>query len=131
MQDERRTPTKRGGTARSADRRLLECLDQLALGIVTVPRGATVEDQRLPKLHSNLNVRLKVCDLISERRVIAFCINPRLSDRHDLGLSGTRQKRGPLTRLVCGVMRMDPDRRIHPVVLTRDLHRTLRTRNAP
>ena len=131
MQDERRPPTKRGGTTGGADRRLLQCLDQLALGIVTIPRGATVEDQRLPKLHGNLNVRLQVCDLICERGEVAFCINACLSDRHDLRLSGARQESGPLTRLICGVMRMDPDRRIHPVVLTRDLHRTLRTRNAP
>lgn len=84
-----------------------------------------MQDQRLSELHGNLNVRLKVCDLIRERRVVTLCIDPCLSDRHDLGLSGARQKGGTLTRLICGVVRMDPDRRIHPVVLTRDLHRTL------
>jgi hypothetical protein len=80
-----------------------------------------VEDQRLPKLYGNLYVRLKVRHLISNRREIPLGVNPRLADRHNLWRISPRQKCGSLVRLISGVMRMNPDRSIHPRVRAHDL----------
>jgi hypothetical protein len=125
VQDERRSPAKSSGTSGSADRRRPERLHELALSIIAVPCGSTVEDEWLPELHSYLDVRLKVFDLIRERRVVTFCVNSCLPDRNDLGLSGARQQGGALTRLICCVMWMDSDRGVHPVVFTCNLHCSL------
>ena len=80
-----------------------------------------MEDQRLPKLYGYLNVRLEVRHLISNRRVVPLGVNSRLADRHNLWRIGPLQKCGSLVRLIGGVMRMNPDRSIHPRVRAHDL----------
>jgi hypothetical protein len=80
-----------------------------------------VEDQRFPKLYGNLDVRLKVRHLIGNRREVPLGVNSRLADRYNLGRIGPLQKCGSLVRLISGVMRMNPDRSIHPRVRAHDL----------
>jgi hypothetical protein len=91
------------------------------LRIVSVTHRSAVEDQRLPKMYGYLNVRFKVGHLVGNRREVPLGVDPRLADRHNLWRISPRQKCGSLVRLISGVMRMNPDRSIHPRVRAHNL----------